>query len=193
MPWEKQFNEDEALKDAMQTFWSRGYDATSLQDLVESMGINRGSIYATFGDKHSLFLEALKRYDEVERKDILANIRKGRSPRKAIQSLFDELIMDTVVNKNRDGCFLVNSALEIAPHDEDVAKIVSSAFEDIERFFRDLIKEGQVQGEISKDINVRDVARMLLATLIGIRVISRSWPEKSILNSIASQALRLLE
>jgi len=193
VPWEKQFNVDDVLEKAMRTFWSKGYDATSMQDLVESMGINRGSIYDTFGDKRSLFLEALRRYDDVERKNVLVNISNGRTPRATIRALLDAIISDTVVRKNRDGCFLVNSALELAPHDKDVAKIVSSGFKDIEDFFYDLIREGRIRGEFSKDINARNVSRMLLASIIGIRVISRSWPEKAVLNSIASQAMCLLE
>ncbi len=193
MPWEKQFDVDEALKKAMQAFWSRGYEATSMQDLVEVMGINRGSIYDTFGDKRSLFLEALKRYDAVERANFLASLRKDRTPRRTIQALFDALVAEAVEQKTRDGCFLVNSALELAPHDDDVARIVSGGFAAIQRYFRDLIREGQALGEFREDIVAGDVARLLLSAVIGIRVISRSWPEKPVLKSIARQAMKLLD
>ncbi len=68
----KEFDQDEALQKAMEAFWARGYEATSMQDLVEHMGINRQSLYDTFGDKHSLFLKALDRYHEVETRKLLA-------------------------------------------------------------------------------------------------------------------------
>lgn len=193
MPWEKQFNVDDALKKAMQAFWSKGYEATSMQDLVDTMGVNRGSIYDTFGDKRALYIEALKRYSNSEVTATLSKVRAGRNPREAIQALFDGLIADAVVKKSRDGCFLVNTALELAPHDTDIEKLVAKGFKAIQTYFRELITDGQALGEINLDINARDVARMLLAAMIGIRVISRSWPEKSLLNSIVAQAMALLD
>ncbi|HFD81384.1 MAG TPA: TetR/AcrR family transcriptional regulator [Gammaproteobacteria bacterium] len=193
MPWEKQFDVDEALGKAMRAFWSKGYEATSMRDLVDAMGVNRGSLYATFGDKRALFIEALRRYSDREVSAVLSRARSGRSPREAVQALFDEVTADAGGGRNRDGCFLVNTALELAPHDADIAKLVSSGFEVIQGFFRERIKEGQALGEINAAVDARDVARMLLAALIGIRVISRSWPDQSLLNSIAAQAMALLD
>lgn len=193
MPREKQFDVDAALDDAMRIFWAKGYQATSLQDLLDAMGIQRGSLYDTFGDKRSLYLAAIKRYDETERKHTLAWARQGRSPRETVQVLFDALVNEAVQRKKRDGCFLVNTALELAPHDKAMAGVVTDGFEAIERFFAQVLREGQACGEVNVDINVRDVSRMLLAAMIGIRVMSRSWPDKSVLNSIAAQAMKLLD
>ena len=77
MPWQKSFDSDAALQKAMEAFWARGYEATSMQDLVDCMGLGRGSLYATFGGKRSLFVQALRRYDERHRRDWTARWRRG--------------------------------------------------------------------------------------------------------------------
>ncbi len=193
MPWEKTFDVDEALCAAMEAFWAHGYEATSMQDLVEAMGVNRGSIYDTFGDKRQLFLKALKRYDKVERKAFLSALRQGRSPAQTLRALFDTLVREAAGDTPGDGCFLVNTALDVAPHDTEVAAIVARGFEAIEVYFRDLVREGQALGEFNADVRPVEAARLLLAALIGMRVMSRSRPRKNVLKSVAAQALKILE
>ena len=80
MPWKKQFDADSVLDKAMQAFWARGYDATSMQDLVDCTGINRGSLYATYGDKHTLFVAALRMYDEKIRRQLLSDFEGASKP-----------------------------------------------------------------------------------------------------------------
>ena len=188
MPWEKQFNTDDALMKAMEAFWARGYEATSVQDLVDCMGVNRGSLYATFGDKHSIFVEALRRYDAIHREAWIAGLAKSTSPRKAIIGAFEEAIAAAVERGSRDGCLLVNTALELSPHDEEVAEIVSHGLAEMEGFFREMIEEGQRQGEIDQSVHSVDTARSLLSLFIGLRVLSRSRPEAELLRSIAKHA-----
>lgn len=188
MPWEKQFNTDDALAKAMDAFWARGYEATSVQDLVDCMGVNRGSLYATFGDKHGIFVEALRRYDAIHREAWIAGLAKATSPRQAIVGAFEEAITATIDHGSRDGCLLVNTALELSPHDEEVAEIVSHGLAEMEEFFREMIEEGQRQGEIAQSVHSVDTARSLLGLFIGLRVLSRSRPEAALLRSIAKQA-----
>ena len=188
MPWEKQFNTNDALMKAMDAFWARGYEATSVQDLVECTGVNRGSLYATFGDKHSIFVEALRRYDAIHREAWIARLAKSRSPRKAIVGAFEEAIAAAIDHGSRDGCLLVNTALELSPHDDEVAQIVSHGLKEMEEFFLAMIEEGQRQGEIAQGIHSVDTARSLLGLFIGLRVLSRSRPEAALLTSIAKQA-----
>src|SRR3989337_2583926 len=88
MPWDKNFDVRETLEKAMQTFWARGYEATSMQDLVDCTGINRGSLYATYGDKRALFVAALHRYIEWMRDELLADIAARHGPREAIRQSF---------------------------------------------------------------------------------------------------------
>lgn len=192
MPWEKQFDIDSVLGRAMHTFWTKGYAATSIQDLVESMGVNRASLYDTFGDKRSLFIATLKHYDITQKKPTLKLTAENRSPLETIRFLFDSLVEEALDKNRRDGCFLVNSMLERAPHDEEVSSIIAKSFADVQKYFRDTIRKGQQTGEISKDIDAGETAPILFAALIGIRVLSRGKPRKATVRSIADQAVNLI-
>ena len=193
MPWEKQFNIDEALGKAMEAFWARGYEATSMQDLVDCMGINRGSIYATFGDKRGLFIQALQRYDAIHRHDWAEAISLTRSPREAIIGIFEDAI-EVVLNSGvRMGCLLVNTALELSPHDAEISRIVEHSFSEMESFFARKIQEGQATGEIANRVDPTETARALLSLFIGLRVLARSRPDESVLRSIAHQAEAMIE
>ena len=193
MPRKKQFGVDDVMYKAMVAFWDHGYKATSLQDLVECMGINRASLYDTFGDKYSLFIETLHSYKIIYLKPFFAERMKAYSPRQAILGLFQEVSARVLKGEERNGCFIINTALELSPHDERVAKIVNQSFAHIERnFFRKLIEQGQASGEISMSVVPVTTARALLSQFIGLRVLSRSRPEKALLQSISNQVEALL-
>ena len=192
MPWEKQFDSDAALSKAMDAFWAHGYDATSMQDLVDCMGVNRGSLYATFGDKRSLFIEALRRYDAVYRAGWVGRLIKSHGPRAAIEAAFDEAIAVVIDAGSSNGCLLVNTALELSPHDDEISTIVCHGLAEMESFFRDMIEQGQAAGEIPLHVDAVDTARGLLSLFIGLRVLSRSRPEETLLRSVANQAGALL-
>ncbi len=192
MPWEKQFDVDDGLEKAMQVFWERGYDATSIQDLVKRTGINRGSLYATYGDKRALFLAALRRYDETIRRQTLADIEEQLAPREAIRRVFEVFAEPAMDGRPGRGCLLVNCALELAPHDKEVSELVANSQRQIEAFFARMIAAGQVQGEISADLDPTNAARGLLASLQGLIVFTRSRPEAALLTSVIEDALRRL-
>lgn len=192
MPWQKQFDVDDALSKAMHAFWARGYEATSMQDLVDCMGINRGSLYATFGDKRSLFIEAVRRYDRVHREAWVASRAGSAAPRDAILDLFRDVVATVIETGSRDGCMLVNTALELSPHDSEIADIVSHGLTEMERFFCRMIEKGQAQGDIAARVDAVETARALLGLFIGLRVLSRSRPEEALLRSITHQAEALL-
>lgn len=192
MPWEKNFDADEALTSAMHAFWSRGYEATSISDLVECMGINRGSLYATFGDKRSLFLRALRQYHAVYLHDWVTALNQAHGPRNAIITAFDRAVITAVEGGSRAGCLLVNTALELSPHDEEVSEFVANCLVEMETFFRDGIEQGQAAGEIPGHVAPVDTARSLLSLFVAIRVFSRCRPEEPLLRSVVNQAEALL-
>ncbi len=193
MPWEKRFDVDDALQKAMEAFWARGYEATSVQDLLDCMGINRGSLYDTFGDKRALFLQALKRYDNRYRRDWTARLEGQDSARAAIFGAF-EAVAGTVLDEgSRDGCLLVNTALELSPHDPEIATFIGEAMRAMELFFRHQIERAQAAGEVPGHVEAVDAARALLGLFIGLRVLSRSRPKAAIFRSIIGQAEALLE
>ena len=192
MPWEKRFDSEAVLDKAMQAFWSRGYEATSMQDLVDCMGINRGSLYATFGDKRSLFIQALRRYDTRERGAWVAALAAAKSPRESILAAFDGAVAAALDQGSRDGCLLVNTALELSPHDDEIAGIVAQGLAEMEAFFRGRIEAGQRAGEIPDTVEAGEAARALLGLFIGLRVLSRSRPEPALLRSLRHQAEALI-
>jgi len=192
MPWEKNFNTDDVLTSAMNAFWSRGYEATSVSDLTRCMGINRGSLYATFGDKHSLFLQALKKYGVIYLRDWVAALRKAHGPRGAILAAFNSAVTAAIEGEVRVGCFLINTALELSPHDEQVADYVGASLEEMEMFFRSMIEQGQEAGDIPGHVNPVETARTLLGLFVAIRVFARGRPEEPLLRTMASQAEVLL-
>jgi TetR/AcrR family transcriptional repressor of nem operon len=192
MPWEKQFDVEAALTRAMEAFWSHGYEATSTQDLLGRMGLNRGSLYDTFGSKRRLFLEALRHYQASYQGPKVAAAARGRTPRETIAVLFDGLVSEALDDGERCGCLLVNTALELAPHDEEIADIVAEGLRDIETFFRDTIEHGRESGDIPEGVDAVEVSRALLGLMIGLRVLARSRPERPVLDAIAARAKAML-
>lgn len=193
MPWEKQFNETEVLEKAMEAFWERGYASTSLADLVERTGVGRGSLYSTFRDKHELFVASLRLYDERMRRRRLADLEARSAPREAIRQLLLAFTRNLRESGGNRGCFITNTALELAAHDAEIAKIVATAQSEIEDFFVRMIRKGKASGEIPATVDAASTGRGLLATLIGVIVLTRSRPEKRLLEGIVADAMRRLE
>ncbi len=193
MPWEKQFNPDEMLDRAMQAFWSHGYEATSVQDLLDCTGLNRGSLYATYKDKRSLFLAALRMYDDKMRRKPLADLETRYAPREAIRKLFLTFTAAVTDGGAARGCFLTNTALELAAHDAEVARIVAHSQEEIEAFLARTIRKGVASGEIASHVRPKEAARGLLASLIGVIVLTRSRPDPALLKSVVEEAMHRLD
>jgi TetR/AcrR family transcriptional regulator, transcriptional repressor for nem operon len=193
MPWEKQFDVNEVLDKAMQAFWSRGYEATSMQDLVDRTGINRGSLYSTYKDKHALFLAALRRYAERIHLKRLADLESKYGPREAIRRSFLAFTSQPPEKGRNRGCFLTNTALELAAHDPEAGKIVAEAQKKTEAFYARMIRKGKAEGEVAPHVKTAEAAGALLASLIGVSVLTRSRPGSSLLQTIVDDAVRRLD
>ena len=188
MPRHEQFDTEDVLMRAMNLFWRQGYQATSMTDLAKVMGLGRASIYNEFGSKHGLFVRALRHYDKVWRENWLADLTKSSSPREAILDVFEAAIDACLADGSRDGCLLINTALELLPHDPEVADIVTRAFTEMEAFFRTSVERGKALGEIRDTVAEERTASTLLSLFIGLRVLVRSRPEEPLLRSIMQQA-----
>ncbi|MGE3342877.1 MAG: TetR/AcrR family transcriptional regulator, partial [Vicinamibacterales bacterium] len=152
MPWDKQFNVEAVLDKAVRAFWARGYEATSMQDLVRQTGVNRASLYATYGDKHALFLAALRMYDGRLRHERLAEIERTCGPREAIRRLLLSFASGVSEKVTPRGCFLTNTALELAGHDAEASRVVAHAQREIEAFFGRMVKKGKATGEFGAHV-----------------------------------------
>lgn len=192
MPWEKSFDTENTLAKAMEAFWVRGYEATSMQDLVDCMGIGRGSLYATFSDKRSLFIRALRRYDLLYRNDWTNRLKNMPSGKAAIMAAFESVIDAALGEGGRNGCFLINTGLELSPRDEEIAGIVSECLVQMERFFREQLDRAKAAGEIPDHVLPDQTAKTLLALLVSLRVFARARPEPALLRAVAAQAEALI-
>ena len=192
MPRKKQFKIDDALTKAMREFWGRGYHPTSMQDLVDCMGIGRGSIYDTFGSKRGLFLQALDHYLKTYLGIFEETLAKSPSPSDSIMNVFEGAIAALVVDGSRDGCFIINTAVELAAHDDEVAEVVGGVFRLMEQTFRALIEQGHETGDVPRSVDSMLTARSLLSLYIGLRILTRSNPDLSVLQAIKGQAGALI-
>lgn len=192
MPWEKEFDVDLAIDRATAVFWSKGYVATSLSDLLSATGINRGSFYNAFGSKKKMFIVSLTKYDNDHRKAILQQLYGLNNPTLAISTLFDELIEQSLTDKNNKGCMLVNTALDLPNHTPDVAKIVDKSLKEFEQFFVDQISLGIKIKTISNTKNIESCAKGLMSMIIGLRVLARGIYTSTDLEQIKKQALSLI-
>jgi len=192
MPWEKNFDVETTLTRAMQVFWARGFEATSMQDLVTATGVNRASIYATYGDKRALFLSAIRKYDDDIRRRMLEQAGASQPPAEAIATVFDRFIDQTRVPQGNWGCFIVNTALELAAHDSEIAELVNAAQDDIEAFFLAMIRKGQQDGAFAADRDAGQLAHQALASMLGMLVMIRSRPDADALATIRDGVLKSL-
>lgn len=186
MPWEKSYNESDVLDRAMQAFWARGYEATSVSDLVRATGINRGSLYASYPNKRAVFIAALKHYDRHHRADFLAALAATHGPRDAILAVFES------ASRAANGCLLVNTSLELSPHDPEIRGLIARSFGEVEAFFRDRITEAQAEGTIGAGIDPEATAKALLGLFLGLRVMTRADLDPTTLKTITSQARMML-
>jgi TetR/AcrR family transcriptional repressor of nem operon len=189
----REFDDVVALEAAIDCFWQRGYEATSMRELADKMGLSVTSVYNTFGDKYALFVQALERYLDQSMRKRIGRLEESLAPKKAIRKFIDEIIERSVGDRERRGCFLINSALEVAPHDKKLSGIIADRLAEIELFFYRSIKAAQAEGTVPKDRAAKDLARLLLGILLGIRVLARSNPERSLLEGVARPALSLLD
>ena len=187
----KEFDEKEALRRAMELFWQQGYEKTSMQDLVNYMGIHRRSIYDTFGDKHTLFIRALSHYVEVMDIRIKNNIKAELTVKQAIRKLFEMVIYPN--EKQPRGCLTVNTAVELSLLDQEVAEKITETFIKTEALLFDLLKHGQEQGEISEHYDIKGLSKFIHNSLVGIRVLAKTTDDKKELETIIDLTLSTLD
>ncbi|MDF2368811.1 TetR/AcrR family transcriptional regulator [Sneathiella sp.] len=188
----KCFNRDEALEKAMQAFWAKGYEATSVQDLVDCMGINRGSLYDTFGDKHQLFLEALDQYGTgaLLRTDVL---RQDGDAREILSKFMYVFMQKQVMDPKRRGCFMTNAAVELCSRDDECAERVRVFFEDMEDALGELIARGQAEGVIKTKRDAANLAAFFVGVMQGMRVVGKVNPDEAVLRPMVDVALTVLD
>ncbi len=168
----REFDEEAALEAAMEAFWAKGFEATSMADLCACTGLHKGSLYQAFGDKHQLFMDALKHYSDKEFREVAAVAFTSDSPLQNIRSAIDKITEDAGQEK---GCLVINSLVELAPHDEQVRDAVQSFALQRLRVMADMIGKAQELGEISIKTDPDKLARQLMMTLAGGAVLVKGF------------------
>ena len=193
MARKKEFDEDELLEKATNLFWRKGYYATSAQDLVNELKINRSSLYNTYSDKKTRFEKALKKYKEQQTNAMIDLLNKADDPEKAIKKVFDILVKESNEDNIAKGCFMVNTAVEIAGQDKEIGALVHANNKSVEDALTATIEKGQKMGQLSTKNTARAYARFLFGSINALRVIARSGGDKSALNDVADIALASLK
>ena len=189
MPRQREFDPDEVLEKAMEVFWAQGYEATSVQDLVDQMGINRFSLYNTFGNKHRLFLAALDRYHEKVVGELLAVMNKSEEGVPAIREFLEGFVELYTSRTPSQGCLMINSALELLPHDRATHDKVVRNFERIEKALHRALVRAQRRGDLRSQHSLRDLARFLVGSAQGLGVLAKSFPGRKVLQGFVNVAL----
>ena len=193
MARKKEFDEDELLEKATNLFWRKGYNATSAQDLVDELKINRSSLYNTYSDKKTLFQKALKKYQEQQTKAVIDMLNNADDPEKAIKQVFDNLVKESCEDTAAKGCFMVNTAVEIAGQDQEIGALVHANNKSVEDALTAIIEKGQKIGQFSTKNTARAYARFLFGSINALRVIARSGADKSALADVSGIALTSLK
>lgn len=184
----KAYNEAELLDQAMEAFWTRGYDRTSIQDLVGQTGVNRASLYGAYPDKRTLFIAGIRRYLDLVVEDNVRRLHTVEPAGEAVRQFFLKLV-EAPVERMRRGCLLTNSAVEIGMEDEEVAALIRGAFDRVEQAICDRLEEAQRANQLAEDVKPRALARHLVAVLQGIRVMARVGVDRDVMRQAVSSAL----
>ncbi|MFE6036515.1 TetR/AcrR family transcriptional regulator [Streptomyces sp. NPDC056452] len=190
----KEFDPDAALQAALELFWRRGYEATSIADLVEHLGIGRASIYATFGNKHELYLKAVDRYSEERDPLLLTELSQPGPALPAVRATVRRFASEAASPGDRlNGCLITNTAAELAPHDPAAARRVEVSWEHFETLLQSALVRARAQGELPEDRDPRALARMLLVLLQGVRIVGKASSDPARVRDATEQALTLLD
>lgn len=184
------FDEDVALDAAIDHFWRHGYLATSVRDLSAGMRISGASLYNAFSDKRTLFSRALQRYLDKSARQWITELDASADPLASLHHFFAKLIRGSIAD--RRGCMLVNSAMELGPHDDELGTAVREGLQEVEDGFRRAIEAAQRRGSLSMRRDAAVLARHLLGTMIAIRVLARTTNDAALLRDAAAPALALL-
>jgi TetR/AcrR family transcriptional repressor of nem operon len=148
----------------MDAFWAKGFEATSMSDLCSCTGLHKGSLYQTFGDKHTLFMDALKHYADSEFHETTAVLKESNTPLENIRAVVTKICEDASGEK---GCMMINSMVELAPHDPAVKAALQGFGEQRMRTITGMIAMAQEAGEIKVEKEPHKLARQLMMTMAG--------------------------
>jgi TetR/AcrR family transcriptional repressor of nem operon len=189
----REFDVDQALDQAMRTFWQHGYQGTSVGELMKAAGVQKQSLYCAFGDKHSMFVKSVELYKNRVLAQVKAIIHETDSPLAAVEKVMRFAIMPAKAKNCPEGCLAANTALELGLTDPEAAREVKKMFRSLEEILGKAIKRGQEIGKITTRFESGVIAQSLLNTLNGIRVLEKTGASVKEMNVIVDMALAAIK
>ena len=186
----REFKVEEVLDRAANVFWEKGYEATSMSDLTDEMGIQRASLYGAFGSKSELYAEALAQYQEEGRERLRDLLVASASPIEGLRSFL--LTAIPTENCPRKGCLCINAAIEVAPHEAQIAELLRSHENLLIKLLAPVVASGQANGSIKLDVSPLEGATYISTCLYGLHVAAKTGIEPKALESRAEQMLSAL-
>ncbi|MFD9359667.1 TetR/AcrR family transcriptional regulator [Streptomyces sp. NPDC060031] len=193
MPRPREFEPDAVLNVAMLRFWERGYRAVSVEDLVKATGVKPGSLYSAFpGGKRALFLKSLERYSRLVVPEKLGELEAPGASVGEIRGYFDGLVRDLLSPEGRQGCLLVNTAIEHAAEDDEAAAVVRGHLARLERCMTHALENAARRGQVRASLDCAGSAKLLVATCQGLMVVGKANPDETLLRAIVDNAFAAL-
>ncbi|MCX2481486.1 TetR/AcrR family transcriptional regulator [Pedobacter sp. MC2016-15] len=189
----KDFDEEEILRKAVNIFWEKGYNGTSLHDLIDGLGIGRSSIYHAFKDKHALFVKALDLYQTENTAKIEGVLNTAPSLRAALETLLNNVISDVFLENHPKGCFKINSEVEVAGYDQIVCDLVSNDNLRIEEALVSAFTKARESGEIHSSKDPAALAHFFCVTISGMRVYAKFRTERQFFEDNVKLAISILD
>ena len=189
----KEFNPEDALDKAMQVFWHKGYEATSMEDLLKAMDLNRGSLYDTFGDKRQLFLKVMDRYCTSFVGPKLSLLDQPGPALPTLHRFINGMIEGGLADPQRRGCFISNTVMELSPHEEEIAGRLRRALKVVEDAFFKVLARAKEQGELKDDKDPRALARFLTTMMQGAVVMIKAGTSADVVKQTTETGLSILE
>ena len=189
----KAFAVSDALTAAMEPFWQHGYEATTMRDVSARTGVALSSLYATFGDKHTLYLATLDRYRRLEYDEMARLLAAPRPVRETLAEVFARLVANLMADPDRRGAFTLNAAVELGGQDAAVTAALRAHFDDVGALLGRRLAEAQADGEITTRFPPDDLARFLLFGLYGLAMMVKVYPDQAHLERTAAVTLAVLD
>lgn len=193
MPRVKLFDREEVLQKAIELFWKKGYYATSINDLVQHLGLSRSSLYDTFGDKHALFELAFEHYQEENSANLRKYLRSQESVKEGMAQLFKKAIEEALMDPDHKGCLMVNTTTEMVPGDEKIREKLILNRELLEGMFAEFVTRGQRSGELSPELDPQVVAALMFTLYSGLNVTAKITRDRDVLMRSVESALAIFE
>lgn len=185
------FNKQKALSDVTQLFWQQGYEGTSVQQILNCMGLNRSSMYAAFGDKRTLFLQALEQFSELSRMACTPLLQMDK-PKVAVTQFYNLVFFSLKDEQRKQGCLLVNTILEQSGLDEELAMFAAEKLSEVERAFISCFELAKVSGNLSPEADSSALAVFFMTLTKGLRVSAREGLSEERMRRVIAMSLSIL-